>query len=90
MSTSSIFFDIPDPDSVPPEQCHVLNDIGDQHKPLYTMDKEKFIVPVLPWGPVEQLRGFRETLLMAFYLNRTICIPPFWREKAETSLKVKK
>ena len=68
----------------------MLSDQSERHVPLYSMDKTKFLVPILPWGPVEQLRGFRESLLMAFYLNRTLCVPPFWREKAQNSLKVKK
>ena len=54
------------------DQCHVLSDSEAEKipNPIYNLDPKKFLVPLLPWGPVEQMRGFREALLMAFYLNR--------------------
>ena len=84
---TSIFFDIPDPSSYPPEQCHVLSEPEKPLKPTYVTDQTKFLIPLLPWGPVEQMRGFREALLMSMYTNRTICIPPFWKEKSEQGMK---
>ena len=74
--------------SYPPEQCHVLSESETLNAPpTYPTDQTKFLIPLLPWGPVEQMRGFREALLMSMYLNRTICVPPFWKEKTEQGVK---
>ena len=86
-SLTSIFFDIPDPASYAPDQCHVLTEPEKPVKVTYQTDQTKFLVPLLPWGPVEQMRGFREALLMSLYLNRTLCVPPFWKEKSELGVK---
>ncbi len=57
-------------------------------KPMYEMDESKLLIPVLPWGAAEQMRGFRESLLMGFFMNRTVCVPPFWRERSPSAFKV--
>jgi hypothetical protein len=55
---------------------------------MYEMDESKLLIPVLPWGAAEQMRGFRESLLMGFFMNRTVCVPPFWRERSPSAFKV--
>lgn len=39
----------------------------------------KIIIPILPYGPNNQLRGFRETVYLASKLNRVIVPPPFFK-----------
>ena len=36
-------------------------------------------MPVLIWGPMNQVEGLRETIALAIRLNRTIVIPPMYR-----------
>ena len=38
------------------------------HNPIMPLDPNKFIMPVLPYGPNNQLRGFRETMILAWFL----------------------
>jgi len=85
---ASIFFDIPSLQSVSPEKCHVLRSAPNPPKPMYEMDESKLLIPVLPWGAAEQMRGFRESLLMGFFMNRTVCVPPFWRERSPSAFKM--
>jgi len=39
----------------------------------------KIIIPVLPYGPNNQLRGFRETIYLGHQLDRAIVPPPFFK-----------
>jgi len=36
-------------------------------------------MPVLIWGPMNQVEGLRETIALAIRLNRTVVIPPMYR-----------
>lgn len=47
--------------------------------PVLDLDTTRFLVPVLPFGPNNQMRGFREALFMAIATNRTIILPPFFK-----------
>lgn len=47
--------------------------------PLYQTNTEQFLMPVLIWGPMNQVEGFRETIALAISLNRTLVIPPMYR-----------
>ena len=47
--------------------------------PKYKTRDDKFLIPFLNWGPNNQIRGFQETLILAIKLNRTICIPLFFK-----------
>ena len=47
--------------------------------PQIRLDPDKFLIPVLTYGPNNQLRGFRETIFLALKLNRTIVPPPFYK-----------
>ena len=49
------------------------------------LDPNKFIMPVLPYGPNNQLRGFRETIILAIKLNRTVVMPPFYKHRSDPS-----
>ena len=54
-------------------------------EPIYKTRPNKFLIPSLTWGPNNQLRGFRESVIMAIQLNRTLCIPPFYKHKTDSS-----
>jgi len=45
----------------------------------------KYLIPVLPYGPNNQLRGFRETMILAIKLNRTVVMPPFYKHRSDPS-----
>ena len=47
--------------------------------PKIPLDPNKYLIPVLTYGPNNQLRGFRETIFLAIKLNRTIIPPPFYK-----------
>ena len=40
---------------------------------------DKFLIPFLNWGPNNQLRGLQESLILAIKLNRTLCVPFFFK-----------
>ena len=46
---------------------------------VHTIRADRFLVPILIWGPNNQIRGFAETVFLAIKLNRTLLIPPFFR-----------
>ncbi|CBY15212.1 unnamed protein product [Oikopleura dioica] len=43
-----------------------------------TYEKEKFVVPILIFGPNNQIQGFRESLFIAETLGRKLILPPFF------------
>ena len=38
-----------------------------------------YLLPALTYGPNNQLRGFRESLILSIITNRTLIIPPFFK-----------
>ena len=52
---------------------------------LSSIRRDKFLINCSPFGPNNQLRGFRDTILMAIYLNRTIVLPPFFKHNSDPS-----
>jgi len=48
-------------------------------QPRIKLDPNKFLTPVLTYGPNNQQRGFRETVFLAVKLNRTIVPPGFFK-----------
>ena len=66
-------------------------DYSQEVEPMINLDRNKFISPVLPYGPNNQLRGFREAVWLAIRLNRTLVVPPFFKhdrtDAAETTGK---
>ena len=47
--------------------------------------KLTYLINVSPFGPNNQLRGFRDTIILAIYLNRTIVMPPFFKHRSDPS-----
>ena len=57
-----------------------FNDI----KPLLSsIRKDKFLLNLTPFGPNNQLRGFRDTIFLSIYLNRSIILPPFFKHSSD-------
>lgn len=54
-------------------------DWGVPVSPLYETSPNRYIMPVLIWGPMNQVEGLRETIALAIRLNRTVVIPPMYR-----------
>ena len=48
-------------------------------KPKYNLRPDYFITPVFTYGPNNQLRAFRESILLAIFTNRTLILPPFYK-----------
>ncbi|CBY11082.1 unnamed protein product [Oikopleura dioica] len=48
-------------------------------QPRIKLDPNKFLTPILTYGPNNQQRGFRETVFLAVKLNRTIVPPAFFK-----------
>ena len=42
---------------------------------------EKFLLGIFPYGPNNQLRGFRDTITLAIKLNRTVVLPKFFMHR---------
>ena len=56
-------------------------------KPLLnSIRRDHFLLNLSPFGPNNQLRGFRDTLILAIYLNRTIVLPPFFKHRTDGSV----
>lgn len=53
-------------------------------EPEYNLDRTRFLVPILIWGPNNQIRGFMETIFLAIKMNRTLLVPPFFRHSSES------
>lgn len=53
-------------------------------QPRVNSQGRKFLLPVLHFGPNNQLMGFRESIFVTMYLNRTIVIPTFLKHRTDT------
>jgi len=51
----------------------------DDFSEKYRLRKDRFLVPALTYGPNNQLRGFRESVLLAIFTNRSLVMPPFFK-----------
>ena len=49
--------------------------------------KDKFLINISPFGPNNQFRGFRDTVLLAYYLNRTIILPIFFKHPSDPTFE---
>lgn len=47
--------------------------------PTYSMDPNRYLLPVLEGGPNNQVFCIRETIFIATKLNRTLVIPKFYK-----------
>ena len=59
------------------------HDFSEEIEPIYKLDPEKFLVPVLFFGPNNQIHGLREAIVLAVKLNRTLALPPFHKHKGK-------
>jgi hypothetical protein len=48
-------------------------------EPKYQLDPNRFLIPALIWGPMNQVEGLRESIAIAISLNRTLVLPPMYR-----------
>lgn len=60
------------------------NSVNDYRRPDVTLSGRKFLLPLLHFGPNNQLMGLRESVFVAMYLNRTIVIPMFLKHRTDT------
>ena len=56
---------------------------------LDSIRRDHYLLNLSPFGPNNQLRGFRDTLILAIYLNRTIVLPPFFKHRTDPSVNLK-
>lgn len=71
-------------ESCPFDIKNLYNKNFDDIKPLLSsIRRDKFLINLTPFGPNNQLRGFRDTVLLAIYLNRTIILPPFFKHSSD-------
>ena len=52
-------------------------------KPKYQLNPDKFLLGIFPFGPSNQFHGFRDTVLMAIFLNRTLILPKFFKHRSD-------
>jgi len=66
------------------ETCNIDNPPTGR-EPIYKTRADRFLMPLIGWGPNNQLRGFREAAILAVKLNRTLCIPPFFKHHSDST-----
>lgn len=54
-------------------------DWAEHTEPKYKLDPNKYLIPALIWGPMNQVEGLRESIAIAIHLNRTLVLPPMYR-----------
>ena len=60
-------------------------DFSDIEPYLDTIRRDHYLINLSPFGPNNQLRGFRDTFILAILLNRTIVMPPFFKHRTDPS-----
>ena len=53
-------------------------------------DPDKFLVPVLFFGPNNQIHGLREAIILSIKLNRTLALPPFYKHHTNVQGKTRR
>ena len=71
-----------------PNSYSLHEDLAKIEPLLKNVRKDHFLVNVSPFGPNNQLRGFRDTLMLSIYLNRTIVIPQFFKHRSDPSVNI--
>ena len=51
----------------------------DNVRPLFDLRRDYYLIPVLIWGPNNQMNGLIETIALAIKLDRTLVLPKFYR-----------
>merc|ERR1712242_599157 len=54
-------------------------------EPTNKLRTDHFLINLSPFGPNNQFRGFRDTILLAYILNRTIVLPLFFKHNSDPS-----
>lgn len=54
-------------------------------EPKYNLRRDHYLINLSPFGPNNQFRGLRDTVMLAYYLNRTVVIPPFFKHTSDPS-----
>jgi len=54
--------------------------------PMMNLRDDYFLTAAFTYGPNNQLRGFRETVMLSIILNRTLIIPPFFKHNRNDKL----
>ena len=49
------------------------------YSPLFNLRSDKFLIPILAFGPMNQINGIFETIALSIILNRTFIIPKLYR-----------
>ena len=60
-------------------------DFSDIEPYLKNIRRDHYLLNLSPFGPNNQLRGFRDTFVLAILLNRTIVMPPFFKHRTDPS-----
>lgn len=55
----------------------------DSHQPLHNVRKTHYLLNLSPFGPNNQFRGFRDSLMLSIYLNRTLVLPLFFKHNSD-------
>ena len=56
--------------------------------PKIQLDPNRILIPILEWGPNNQIRGLMETMLLAIKMNRTLVVPPFFKHHFDLTLQI--
>jgi len=69
----------PDSTKIHVTKCPNLDghDWSEEITPKYTSHPWRFLMPILYYGPNNQIHGLRESIILAIKLNRTLALPPF-------------
>ncbi|CBY23679.1 unnamed protein product [Oikopleura dioica] len=69
----------PDSSKIHVTKCPNLDghDWSEEITPKYTSHPWRFLMPILYYGPNNQIHGLRESIILAIKLNRTLALPPF-------------
>ena len=54
--------------------CPAQQSLDEPSKPIISLRPDYFLLPILAGGPLRQMRGLRESVLMAVNLNRTLIL----------------
>ena len=58
--------------------------LADLNQPKYTnVRPDKYLFSATPYGPSNQIRGLRDTIILAYYLNRTVVLPDFTKHESD-------
>ena len=69
-----------------PDKAKLYEPEENGNKPRYqTVREDKYLFSVSPFGPNNQLRGLRDSIMLAIYLNRTYVLPSFFKHSTDAS-----